>query len=345
MMTIDSPLEVLRKFSLSTPAVQFLKNSRSAIQDILDGKDDRFLIILGPCSIHDVNGALEFADRLKRLQEACPSFFFVMRTYFEKARTSYGWKGFLYDPYLNGTHQISHGVAIVREFLLALAEKKIPAGCEFLDPSLQIYFKDLISWGCIGARTAASQIHRQLASGFDMPIGFKNTPEGSLDPAVHGILSASKPHTFLATNLEGKLGVQRTSGNSCTHLVLRGGERGPNFSPEDLAIAQDLLKKWQLPERIIVDCSHDNSKKQHELQLPAFSSVLHQMIEGNHAIRGAMLESYLLPGAQPLNHPLQYGVSITDSCLSWEMTETLLLKAHRLLQETPQEVPLKCVSV
>lgn len=349
MNTIESPIELIQKFQTNETHKQFINRSRCEIQNILDGKDSRLLVIVGPCSIHDISGALEFAARLKQLQETCStSLFFVMRTYFEKARTSYGWKGLLYDPYLNGSNQISHGLHIVREFLVKLAEMKVPAACEFLDPSLHAYIGDLISWSCIGARTTASQVHRQLASGLAMPVGFKNTPEGNIETAIHGILSSSKPHTFLTLNQEGKIAVQKTRGNTHSHLILRGGEDGPNYHPEAISRALEMLKNMQLPERLIVDCSHDNSEKKYELQPAAFHSVLNQIIEGNHAIRGAMLESYLYAGNQPLRGDLQYGISITDSCLSWETTEDLLQNAHdHLCKENHQEAiaSLKCASV
>lgn len=349
MNTIESPIELIQKFPANETHKQFINHSRREIQKILDGKDPRRLVIVGPCSIHDIKGAIEFAARLKKLQESCSSsLFFVMRTYFEKARTSYGWKGLLYDPYLNGSNQINHGLHIVREFLVQLAEMEVPAACEFLDPSLNAYIGDLISWSCIGARTTASQVHRQLASGLAMPVGFKNTPEGNIETAIHGILSSFKPHTFLTINLEGKIAVQKTMGNPYSHLILRGGEDGPNYHPDQIAHSLRMLKNMQLPERLLVDCSHDNSGKKHELQPTAFHSVLHQICEGNHAIRGAMLESYLFAGNQPLKSDLKYGVSITDSCLSWETTEELLQKAHHhLCKENHQEAiaSLKCASV
>ncbi|KAF3363387.1 Phospho-2-dehydro-3-deoxyheptonate aldolase, Tyr-sensitive [Chlamydiales bacterium STE3] len=346
---IETPTELIQQFPLEEKNKIFLKKTRETISKILNGEDQRLLVIVGPCSIHDIKGALDYAQRLKKLQETCSSsLFFVMRTYFEKARTSTGWKGMLYDPYLNGTNQIAQGLRIIRRFLTNLATLQIPSACEFIDPSLDSYIGDLISWGCIGARTASSQIHRQIASNLDMPVGFKNTPEGSIEPAIHGIIVASKPHSYIGIDREGKVSIKHSKGNPDCHLVLRGSEQGPNYQPDSVAAVTSFLKDARLKEQILIDCSHDNSGKKHEVQETVFKSIIDQLLKGNAAIRGVMLESYLHPGSQRLKQDLAYGYSITDPCLGWNTTEALLHWAHQqLLQEACQEqiATLKCATV
>lgn len=350
MMTpLIPPQEVLKKHPATPKIYSFVESSRQTIRDILDFKDPRFLLIVGPCSIHSFREAKEFGLRLKDLiEETKQTFFIVMRTYFEKARTSLGWKGFYYDPYLDGSNQVTQGLTLARQLLLFLAEQSIPTACEFLDPSLSLYTGDLISWGCVGARTAASQIHRQMASGLPMPIAFKNTTEGTIETAVNGILSAMQPHTYVGINYEGLMAIQHTKGNPYAHLALRGGETGPNYDPESIGKGLELLKKARVNEAVLVDCSHDNSDKRQSLQPNVFHSLIGQYLEGNQNIRGAMLESYLLEGNQTLSKTLKPGISITDECLSWEKTENLIRwadlklknESSSLLQQT-----LKCATL
>lgn len=342
MTPFPSPKELLEWYPSSKKQKNFIEQSRITIQNILDSKDHRFLLIVGPCSIHDVKGALEFAKFLKNCQKNYgENLFIVMRAYLEKARTLLGWKGLIHDPYLDGSNQIIDGLTLARKFLLELAELEMPAACEFLDPFLSIYIEDLISWGCIGARTTSSQIHRQIASAFSMPIGFKNTTEGNVEIAINSILSASQPHTFAGLNEAGRLTVKQTEGNPYSHLILRGGESETNFDPQSVRKSLKLLRLAELPERLLVDCSHDNSEKKQELQPKAFHSVVQQHIEGNQNILGAMLESYLFSGNQHLNHKdLKYGISVTDSCLSAEDTESLMISASQKINEC--SLTLKC---
>ncbi|MGK5594881.1 MAG: 3-deoxy-7-phosphoheptulonate synthase [Parachlamydiaceae bacterium] len=344
---IATPNVLIERLPQSKKNRLFLQETRQTIRNILSGQDRRLLLIVGPCSIHDVKGALEYAKRLKNLQSSCPSLFLVMRTYFEKARSSFGWKGLLYDPFLDGTHQVEEGLRLTRRFLIDLANQEIPAACEFLEPAFARYMSDLISWGCIGARTVTSQIHRQLASQLDMPVGFKNTPEGSIEAAINAIATACQPQTFLGINDDGKIAIQRSEGNPYSHLVLRGSQQGPNYATAHVSLAFNLLEKMDLPQRVIIDCSHDNSAKKADQQPMVFSSVIQQVGEGNAGVRGAMLESYLLPKNQPLQQALQYGVSITDECLSWEQTENLLLWAENSLHIDNQNISssLKCATV
>lgn len=345
MNTFNLPSDLNRKFPLTEQLKQFINQSRETVQNILVSKDSRFLVIVGPCSIHDTKGALEFAKLLKRLQESCPSLFLVMRTYFEKARTSYGWKGLFYDPYINGSNQIPCGLSLGRELLIKLAELEVPAACELLDPLMHCYIEDLITWSCIGARTSSSQVHRQIASGLKMPVGLKNTTDGNIETAVYGVLSANQGHAFLNMNKDGKVCIQNTSGNPFAHVVLRGGENGPNYHREAISEASEMLRQMRLSDSLIVDCSHDNSRKNHRLQTEVFNSVLSQVLDGNQAIKGAMLESYLFAGNQHIENDLKYGISITDACLSWEDTESLLLKAQQILQENEAASSLKCATV
>ena len=333
-MTISftTPLELQKRLPARPIHKAFIQNSRQTIRNILSGKDPRFLLIVGPCSIHDIKGAESYALRLKALaDEVKDSFFIVMRAYFEKPRTALGWKGLMHDPMLDGTHQIERGFELSRKLLLFLAELNVPAGCEFLDPPLALYNGDLISWGCIGARTTASQVHRQMASDLPMPIAFKNATDGSSESAVNGCLAASYPHAFLGLSLEGELHVHHSKGNPDTHVVLRGGNNKPNYDLNSVRKAFQLLHRSGLPERILIDCSHDNCKKQHDLQRIVFETVIKQTLESEASIYGLMLESYLNGGNQPLKGSLEnlhYGISITDPCLSFEETEEILRWGH-----------------
>ncbi len=340
MESLPTFLDLKQQLSLSSTAYAFVQQSRDTIRTILNGTDPRILLIVGPCSIHDVISAKEYAARLKELSQAVSSEFFIaMRTYFEKPRTSSGWKGFLYDPFLDGSHQMYLGIQQSRQLLHELAEMKIPTATEFLDPMTAFYYDDLISWGSIGARTSSSQPHRQLASGLAMPIGFKNGVAGNISAAVQGIMSASMPQTYIGLNEQGRTTVIRSQGNPHCHLVLRGGELQPNYDPASVANALTSLENARLPQRLLIDCSHHNSGKQHDRQPAVFQSVIRQIMEGNENIRGIMLESHLFGSNQSLSLnscDLQYGVSITDSCLDWSSTQNLVLWAAKQLHRNSE---------
>lgn len=330
-----TPRELHQKYPASIEEQAFIAANRQEIRDILSGKDTRLLLIVGPCSIHDTRGAEEYARKLKTLQmQVADSFLLIMRTYFEKPRTALGWKGLIHDPLLDGSHQMELGLALSRKFLLKLAELRIGAACEFLDPTAAIYNGDLISWGCIGARTSSSQVHRQIASDLPMPIAFKNSTDGSVENAVNGCLAATYPHAYLGLNESGTLKIHHSKGNPDAHIVLRGGESKPNYDPQSVRQALQALHRAGLPQRLIIDCSHDNSSKKHELQLEVFEEALEQVLRET-PIAGLMLESYLQEGSQPLRGPLEqlrYGISVTDPCLSWEETESLILQGANKIQ-------------
>lgn len=315
----------------------FIEESRQTVRAILNGHDPRLLLIVGPCSVHERLSAKEYAYRLRELAEAVSSqFFLVMRAYCEKPRTACGWKGFLYDPLLDGSHAMHLGIEWTRQLLLELAEMKVPAATEFLDPLTALYYDDLITWGSIGARTASSQTHRQLASGLQMPMGFKNGVAGNISAAVNGALAASLPHTYMRICENGSPTIARTAGNQDTHIVLRGGDSGPNYDPSSVSDALARLEKVKLPPRLLIDCSHQNSEKKYDRQAGVFQSVVHQIIEGNANIRGLMLESHLHAGNQLLPQDLgelTYGVSITDACLDWASTAHLITWGAQHLQQ------------
>jgi 3-deoxy-7-phosphoheptulonate synthase len=345
MESLPTYQQLKKKLPLSSSQRSFVKQTQETIRAILNGTDSRLLLIVGPCSIHDVIAAKEYASKLKELNNDVSSEIFIaMRTYFEKPRTSSGWKGFLYDPYLDGSHQIHSGLEQSRQLLLDLAEMEIPTATEFLDPMTAYYYDDLISWGSIGARTSSSQPHRQLASGLSMPIGFKNGIAGNISPAVHGVMSASMPQTYIGLNENGQTTIIKSQGNPNCHIVLRGGDLQPNYDPASVAKALTLLEQAQLPQRLLIDCSHQNSGKKHDRQPAVFQSILHQIIEGNGTIRGIMLESHLYGSSQPLSLnscDLKYGVSITDSCLDWPSTKHLILWAASQLNKFPATEALK----
>ena len=333
-MRILSPHELHHQFPLPQDSFAFIQESRRQAIDILHGKSEKIALLVGPCSIHDPKLAIDYAKRLKALSQKTEHFFLIMRIFLEKPRTHKGWKGILYDPRLNGSNDICQGLQVSRKLLLDLAALKIPCATELLEPLVLPYFEDLITWGMIGARTSASQPHRQLASGLPFPVGFKNGVHGELDVALHGILTARDPHTHLSIDREGRIYAKTTKGNPHTHLVLRGSETQTNYDPTSVINASKVLTMNSLSEGILVDCSHGNSRRDHKLQAEAFTSVMEQIYQGNKAIAGLMLESHLLAGKQSLGtNPasLLYGVSITDSCIGWEETESLILEAEELL--------------
>lgn len=332
-----SPKELQKKLPLSSQQGEFVLNSRRQISQVLDGKDSRILLIVGPCSIHDITAAKEYATKLRQLADlVSDSFLIVMRVYFEKPRTKRGWKGFMYDPLLDGSTSIEKGLHWARELLLDLAEMEIPTATEFLDPLTANYINDLISWACIGARTSESPIHRQMASGLFMPVAFKNNTSGNIDAAINGVLSAAEAHTFLSIDEEGHIALKQTKGNSNCHIVLRGGKNKPNFDPAAISQALRLLDHAGLPRCVVIDCSHDNCNKNHEKQIQVFESVINQFIQGNRSIRGILLESNLFAGNQSFAaslSQLKYAISITDPCLDWKTTEKLILWGNETIKK------------
>lgn len=323
---LPTPEQLLTELPMSDDDRSFVQKVRTEIINILNGKDHRHLLIVGPCSIHDVEAAKEFAKNLKELaEEVKDTFLVLMRVYFEKPRTVLGWKGLLFDPFLDNTHQVEKGIRITRQLLIELTKDSVACAAEFLDPSSAYYFGDLISWGCIGARTAESQTHREIASGLPMPVGFKNNTDGNPKIAINGVLAAKASHTFIGFNRQGQASVIHTKGNPDCHVVLRGGENGPNYDPKSISLALHSLKQMKLPERLIIDCSHDNSNHKHEKQIQVFQSVISQIIEGNTQIKGLAIESNLYSGNQDHRFGmLKYGVSITDACLDWETTQQMI---------------------
>lgn len=323
-----SPAILEEDLPLSEPGAALVHRARREIGDVLAGRDDRLVVIVGPCSIHDPAAALDYAKKLKPLADRfARDLLVVMRVYFEKPRTVVGWKGLINDPDLDGSFMVNKGLRLARQLLLDVNAAGLPIGTEFLDTTLGQYYADLVSWAAIGARTTESQIHRELASGLSMPVGFKNRTDGDLQVAVDAIVSASHPHCFPSLTREGAPAVLATAGNPEGHLVLRGGSRtGPNFSAEHIAQAVGLLKKTSALPVVLVDCSHGNSGKQHDRQVAVAADVAAQIAAGSRAIIGVMIESNLVGGAQKHEpgKPLVYGQSITDACLGFDETLPLL---------------------
>ena len=328
-----------RALKSELPAIEAVNRavvaSRERVTRILNQKDSRLLVVVGPCSIHDVTSALEYGARLNALRnELREQVEIVMRVYFEKPRTTIGWKGLINDPHLDGSYDIDTGLKRARRLLLELTAMGLPTATEFLDPIIPQYIDDLVTWAAIGARTTESQTHREMASGLSMPVGFKNGTDGSLQIALDAMISARSSHSFLGIDQDGVTSIIRTTGNPVGHIVLRGGRTRPNYDATSLAEAEEHLTKAGLPPVLMVDCSHANSGKQHTRQEEVWRSVIGQRVEGNRAIIGIMVESYLEEGNQPFPRPLaelRYGVSITDACLGWEATERMLRWAHERL--------------
>ena len=333
---IIAPTDLRQVFPLSDEASEVVSTSRGHIKNILRGKDPRLMVVVGPCSIHDPKGALEYAERLARLaKEVNDQLFLVMRLYFEKPRTTVGWKGLINDPDMNGSHEISKGLGIARRLLCDITAQKLPIATEMLDPITPEYLADHLSWGAIGARTTESQTHRELASGLSFPIGFKNGTDGNLQIAIDAMIAAQHSHCFLGINREGLTSIVHTTGNPDVHMVLRGGKK-PNYSPEDIAKTEEMLAKAGLFPTIMVDCSHGNSEKNHEKQPGVLTAVIDQIEAGNRSISGVMIESYLESGSQPMPEDprqMKYGVSITDKCIGWETTERIIREAHTRLKK------------
>ena len=325
---LPSPQEYRDRLPITDSITQTVAQGRRAIADIVSGRDDRLLIIAGPCSIHDTQAGLEYAGRL----------LIAMRVYFEKPRTTVGWKGLVYDPHLRGSIDISDGLHMAREFLLKVAEMGLLATTEFLDPITPQYLADMVSWAAIGARTAESQTHRQMASGLSMPVGFKNGTGNSVQLAVDAVVSAQAGHGFLGVDSAGQAAVVITNGNPDCHVVLRGGTRGPNYDADSIAEAVALTKRAGVRTQLVVDCSHGNSDKDHTKQSVAFRSAVDQRLRGNADIVGLMLESHLIEGGQKLDESdpskLKYGISITDSCIGWEETVDLLTETYNAMDRS-----------
>jgi 3-deoxy-7-phosphoheptulonate synthase len=320
------PAHVLREFAITEAAAETVYKTRQAIHRILHGADDRMLLIAGPCSIHDVEAAKEYAGRLKEVKSLlADDLLIVMRVYFEKPRTTVGWKGLINDPNLDGSFNINQGLRIGRQLLLELNEMGMPAGCEFLDMITPQYIADLVSWGAIGARTTESQVHRELASGLSCPVGFKNGTDGNVKIALDAIRAACAPHHFLSVTKGGHSAIVSTTGNEDCHLILRGGIR-PNFDAESVDNAARSLAAAGIPARIMIDFSHGNSGKEPEKQLDVGHAVAAQVAQGDARILGVMIESHLKAGRQDLRpgKDLVYGLSITDACIGWEDTRALL---------------------
>jgi len=342
--TLLPPDVLMEDYPVSTAASRLVADSRLAIENILAGKDDRLLVVAGPCSIHDPAAATEYADRLIELRNLyADTLCVVMRVYFEKPRTTVGWKGLINDPHIDGSFDINQGLRVARGLLLELAEKGIPAGCEFLDTISPQFLADLVSWGAIGARTTESQVHRELASGLSMPVGFKNGTAGSISIAVDAIVSASNPHHFLSVTKQGISAIVETAGNSYCHLILRGSRSGPNYDRESVrAACEQLAAKNQRP-LVMVDCSHGNSNKDYSRQPTVAANVAEQIAAGSDEVFGVMLESHLREGQQ--KDPLEYGVSITDACISLDTTAEVLaglataVRARRSLLKGPVPEP------
>ncbi len=321
---LPAPSSVKAQLPLSEELSNAVASWRQEIVDILTGKDGRLLVIVGPCSIHDTQAALEYAKRLVPLREKYKKDLdIVMRVYFEKPRTTVGWKGLINDPHLDGTCDVQHGLPLARKLLLDIAKLGIPAANEALDPVTPQYISDLIAWAAIGARTTESQTHREMASGLSMPVGFKNGTDGSLSAAINAIDAASHPHSFTGVDEQGRVSVIRTTGNPHCHIVLRGGANGPNYDPVSVNTASEKLTAAKLNPRVLVDCSHANSNKNHNNQPLVARSVADQIREGSKNILGVMIESHLVAGRQDFTQgkPLTYGQSITDACIDFEATE------------------------
>jgi 3-deoxy-7-phosphoheptulonate synthase len=332
---ITAPQDLKQVFPLDLDGAKFVNESRNTIKNILTGKDKRLMVVVGPCSIHDPIAAIEYAKKLAEFSKKVEdNLFLIMRVYFEKPRTTVGWKGLINDPDMDGSHKISKGLGIARQLFCAINDLRLPIASEMLDPITPQYLSDMISWGAIGARTTESQTHREMASGLSFPVGFKNGTDGGLKIATDAMAAACKPHSFLGINFEGKTSIVSTTGNPNIHIVLRGGNDKPNYYPEDVNKTVELLKKNNLPSAIMVDCSHANSYKDHTKQGLVLTSVINQILEGQKDIKGVMIESNLNAGNQSIPEDLtklKYGVSVTDKCIDWNETVEILTKANDLL--------------
>jgi len=337
---LPTPEAIKRDLPMPAAAEEFVYRSRHAVRRILDREDPRLFVVVGPCSIHDPQAARDYAQRLRALaQRVERTLLLVMRVYFEKPRTTVGWKGLINDPDMDDSFHIEKGIRIARELLLHLAEIGVPAATEALDPIMPQYISELITWTAIGARTTESQTHREMASGLSTPVGFKNGTDGSLTVAINALQSVRHPHHFLGITQQGQSAVFRTRGNRYGHIVLRGGGARTNYDSVSLALCERELEKAGLPANIVVDCSHGNSNKDPGLQPLVAENLANQILEGNRSLVGFMLESNLHWGSQPLSADrtqLQYGVSVTDACIDWSTTEGLLMSLDERLRGAPR---------
>lgn len=332
---IIAPADLKQVFPLTIEGASRVSEWRAQIKSIMRREDSRLMVVVGPCSIHDPAAAMDYARKLAILNEQVKDqLFIVMRVYFEKPRTTIGWKGLINDPDLNGTHQISKGLGIARQLFCAITELGLPIASEMLDPITPQYLSDMISWGAIGARTTESQTHREMASGLSFPVGFKNGTDGGLQVAIDAMGAAIHAHSFLGMNYAGRTAIVETTGNADVHIVLRGGNDGPNYHPEDIRKTEELLSKNNLLSSIMVDCSHANSYKDHTRQNEVLESVVDQIIDGNRSICSVMIESNLGAGNQEIPDDLSkltYGVSVTDKCVDWQTTEEMLIATRNRL--------------
>ena len=339
LVRLSTPRALKAELPMTDAASATVAHSRQAIGRILRQEDPRLLVIVGPCSVHDITGALEYAAKLNVLRRECADQFeIVMRVYFEKPRTTIGWKGLINDPYLDNTHDIEAGLKKARRLLLDITGSGMPAATEFLDPIIPQYIAELISWAAVGARTTESQTHREMASGLSMPVGFKNGTDGSLQIAIDAMGAAMRPHSFLGIDQDGITSIVRTTGNPDGHVVLRGGRLRTNYDAESIREAETKLTEAGLRPGLMVDCSHANSEKQHARQEDVWRSVIEQRAAGARSLTGVMVESYLQEGNQPIpKNPaeLKYGISITDACLGWDVTERMLRWRPRRAAEGP----------
>ncbi|MEF8748701.1 MAG: 3-deoxy-7-phosphoheptulonate synthase [Candidatus Accumulibacter propinquus] len=333
---MPSPEEIHARLPLTASAASLVMHGREVLRNILDRRDPRLFVVVGPCSIHDPVAGLDYAQRLKALADAVgETLYLVMRVYFEKPRTTTGWKGYINDPDMDDSFRVDQGMHKAREFLLQLAELGMPTGTEALDPIAPQYLGDLMSWTAIGARTTESQTHREISSGLSTPVGFKNGTNGDVGIAVNAILSASRPHSFLGINGQGRTSIVRTRGNRYGHLVLRGGDGRPNYDTVSVQMAEQALRKAGLPSNIVVDCSHANSYKKHDLQPLVMADAVNQVRLGNQSLVGMMIESNIVAGNQAIPDDLsqlKYGCSVTDACVDWETTEKMIRDAAALLR-------------
>jgi 3-deoxy-7-phosphoheptulonate synthase len=329
-----TPQGLKNDIPMSETAKASVAEGRKTIENILDRKDNRLFVVLGPCSIHDVKAAKEYAERLKTLAaEVSDTLYLVMRVYFEKPRTTVGWKGLINDPHLDDSFKLDEGLHIGRQLLCDLADMGLPLATEALDPISPQYLQDLISWSAIGARTTESQTHREMSSGLSMPVGFKNGTDGGLEVAINALQSVAHPHAFLGINQDGQVSVIRTKGNQYGHVVLRGGNGKPNYDSVSVAQSEQALEKSGVTQNIMIDCSHANSNKQPELQPLVMENVANQILEGNKSIVGLMIESHLNWGNQKISDNMEYGVSVTDACINWATTENSIKEMAAKLRD------------
>jgi len=334
---MPTPAAMLASQPLSEKAAAVVRQGRQDLKNILDRKDHRLFVVVGPCSIHDPVAGLDYARRLKALaDEVSDTLLLVMRVYFEKPRTTVGWKGYINDPFMDDSFRVDVGMSKARDFLLQVNEIGLPAGTEALDPNSPQYYGDLISWTAIGARTTESQTHREMSSGLSTPVGFKNGTDGNTEIAINAILSASKPHSFLGLNDQGQVAIVRTTGNTYGHIVLRGGGGRPNYDTVSVSVAEQAMAKAKLIPNVVVDCSHANSLKKPELQPLVMSDVVNQIRLGNKSMVGVMIESNIEAGNQSIPadlSQLKYGCSVTDGCVDWATTEKMIRDAATLLRD------------